>query len=198
MGLSSNSFSVSDFYSTKSLSIKRRCSLSTDPPIITQKPRVQASPLLHSPPETLSVRGRDIIAAFIQWPSSIESQPHWSQWTLGFNREVHWRYGNVEKQIESAEQLYVADSEPTRLRDERVRTHFNFNTIVHIWPLIVWHYRGSRASLAVLKKSPLLDIDIYLIIPYVINIKKTTHTDKHHWRCVRKRWWELSALVFKD
>ncbi len=102
MGLSSNSFSVSDFYSTKSLSIKRRCSLSTDPPIITQKPRVQASPLLHSPPETLSVRGRDIIAAFIQWPSSIEelkkncsNQPHWSQWTLGFNREVHWRYGNV-------------------------------------------------------------------------------------------------------
>ncbi len=45
------------FYSTKSLSIKRRCSLLTDPPIITQKPGVQASPLLHSPPETLSIRG---------------------------------------------------------------------------------------------------------------------------------------------
>ncbi len=29
-------------------------------------------------------------------------------------------------------------------------------TIVHIWPLIHWHYRGSRASLAVLKKSPLV------------------------------------------
>ncbi len=54
------------FYSTKSLSIKRRCSLSTDPPIITQKPGVQASPLLHLLPETLSVPGRDIIAAFIQ------------------------------------------------------------------------------------------------------------------------------------
>jgi hypothetical protein len=61
------------FYSTKSLSIKRRCSLSADPPIITQTPSVQASPLLHSPPETLSVRGRDIIAAFIQWPSSFEA-----------------------------------------------------------------------------------------------------------------------------
>ena len=34
-----------------------------DPPIITRKPRVQASPILHSPTETLSVRGRDIIAA---------------------------------------------------------------------------------------------------------------------------------------
>ncbi len=61
------------FYSTKPLSIKRRCGLSTDPPIITQKPGVQASPLLHSPPVTLSVRGRDIIAAFIQWPSSFEA-----------------------------------------------------------------------------------------------------------------------------
>ncbi len=61
------------FYSTKLLSIKRRCSLSTDPPLITQKPGVQASPLLHSPPETLSVHGRDIIAAFIQWPSSFEA-----------------------------------------------------------------------------------------------------------------------------
>ncbi len=61
------------FYSTKLLSIKRRCSLSTDHPIITQKPGVQASPLLHSPPETLRVRGRDIIAAFIQWPSSFEA-----------------------------------------------------------------------------------------------------------------------------
>ncbi len=89
------------FYSTKSLSIKRRCSLSTDPPIITQKPGVQASTLLHSPPETLSVRGPDIITAFIQWllfwstEKNCSNQPHWSQWTLGFNREIHWRYGNV-------------------------------------------------------------------------------------------------------
>ncbi len=29
--------------------------------------------------------------------------------------------GMNEKEIESAEQLYVADSEPTRLRDERVQ-----------------------------------------------------------------------------
>ena len=34
-----------------------------DPPIITQKPSIQASPLLHSASETLSVRGRDIIKA---------------------------------------------------------------------------------------------------------------------------------------
>ncbi len=32
------------FYSTTSLSIKTRCSLSTDPPIITQKPEVPATP----------------------------------------------------------------------------------------------------------------------------------------------------------
>ncbi len=32
------------FYSTTSLSIKTRCSLSTDPPIITQKPGVPATP----------------------------------------------------------------------------------------------------------------------------------------------------------
>ncbi len=90
------------FYSTKSLSIKRRCSLSTDPPIITQKPVVQASPLLHSPPETLSVRGRDIIAAFIQWPSSFEalkktvqSSPLKSMDARLQQGNTLWRYGNV-------------------------------------------------------------------------------------------------------
>ncbi len=72
-GLGNCALASATFYSTKSLSIKRRCSLSTDPPIIMQKPGVQASPLLHSPTETLSVRGRDIIAAFIQWPSSFEA-----------------------------------------------------------------------------------------------------------------------------
>ena len=60
------------FYSTKSLSI-RRCRFSTDPPIIAQKPGVHAMPLLHSPAETLSIRGRDIIAAIIQWPYSFEA-----------------------------------------------------------------------------------------------------------------------------
>ncbi len=65
-GLSLNGFSSVTFYSTKSLSIKRRCSLSTDPPIIMLKPGVQASPFLHSAPEMPSVRGWDIIAAFIQ------------------------------------------------------------------------------------------------------------------------------------
>ncbi len=89
-------------YSTKSLSIKRRCSLSTDPPIITQKPGVQASPLLHSPPETLSVRWRDIIAAFIQCPSSFEalkklfkSAPLKSIDARLQQGNVLWRYGNV-------------------------------------------------------------------------------------------------------
>ncbi len=32
--------------------------------------------------------------------------------------------GMYEKEIESADLLYVADSEQTRFRDERVRTHF--------------------------------------------------------------------------
>ncbi len=32
--------------------------------------------------------------------------------------------GMYEKEIESADLLYVADSERTRLRDERVLTHF--------------------------------------------------------------------------
>ncbi len=32
--------------------------------------------------------------------------------------------GMYEKEIESANLLYVADSEQTRLRDERVLTHF--------------------------------------------------------------------------
>ncbi len=101
------------FYFSKSLSIKRRCSLSTDPPIITQKPRVQASPLLHSPPETLSIRGRDIIAAFIQWPSSIEELKKTVKSSpievnrLGFNREMHCdATGMYEKEIESAELVF--------------------------------------------------------------------------------------------
>ncbi len=91
------------FYSAKSMSIKRRCSLSTDPPIITQNPGVQASPLLHSPPETLSVRGLDIISAFIQWPSSFEalkklfkSAPLKSiDARLQQGNAGKWRYGNV-------------------------------------------------------------------------------------------------------
>ncbi len=46
-------------------------------------------------PETLSVRGRDIIAALSNdrlvskhWKNCLK-QPHWSQWTLGFNRVMH-------------------------------------------------------------------------------------------------------------
>ncbi len=103
-----------------------RWSLSTHPPIITQKPGVQASSLLHSPPEKLSVRGRDITAAFIQWPSSFEALKKTVQISpIDFNREMHRdTTGMYEKQIESADLLYVADSEQTRLRNERVRTHF--------------------------------------------------------------------------
>ncbi len=86
----------------KSLSINRRCSLSTVPPIITQKPGVQASPLLHSPPETLSVRGRDIISAFIQWLCRFEalkklfkSAPLKSIDARLQQGNALWRYGNV-------------------------------------------------------------------------------------------------------
>ncbi len=89
------------FYSAKMLSIKRRCSLLTNPPIIMQKPRVQASPL-HSPPEMLSVRGWDIITACIQWPSSFKalkklfkSAPLKSTDTRLQQGNALWRYGNV-------------------------------------------------------------------------------------------------------
>ncbi len=83
-------------------------------------------------PEKLSVRGWDIIVAFINWTSSFEAlkkncsnQPHWSQWTLSFNREMHCdTTGMYEKEIESADLLYVADSEQTHLQNERVQTHF--------------------------------------------------------------------------
>ncbi len=122
------------FYSTKSLSIKRRGSLSTDPPIITQKPGVQASPLLHSPPETLSVRGRDIIAAFIQWPSSFEalkklfkSAPLKSINARLQQGNALWRYGNVGKGNWVSQPAICSRtnySERTPLRDERVLTHF--------------------------------------------------------------------------
>ena len=47
------------FYSSISLSIKRQLSLT---PNITEAQR-PGPPTLHSPPETLSVRGRDLIAA---------------------------------------------------------------------------------------------------------------------------------------
>ncbi len=44
---------------------------------------------------------------------------------LGFDREMHCdATGMYEKEIESADLLYVADSEWTRLRDERVLMHF--------------------------------------------------------------------------
>ncbi len=100
-GIASASASAT-FYSTKSLSIKKTCSLLTDPAIITQKPGVQASPFLHSPPEMLSVHERDIIAAFIQWPSSFEalifffiSAPLKSIDARLQQGNALWRYGNV-------------------------------------------------------------------------------------------------------
>ncbi len=70
-----------------------------------QKPGVQAS----------------IIAEFIQWPSSFKALKK----PLGFNREMHCdATGMYEKEIQSADLLYVADSERTCLRDERVLTRF--------------------------------------------------------------------------
>ncbi len=44
---------------------------------------------------------------------------------LGFNCEMHWDdTGMYEEEIESADLLYVADSERTRLQDECVLMHF--------------------------------------------------------------------------
>ncbi len=44
---------------------------------------------------------------------------------LGFDKENNCdATGIYEKEIESADLLYLADSERTRLRDERVLTHF--------------------------------------------------------------------------
>ena len=81
-----------------------------DPPIITQKPSAQASPPLHSTPETLSVCGRDIIAALAnecdsrRTKKSCSMQPHLSGWTLNFNRQTHRDATEMyEKEIESVD-----------------------------------------------------------------------------------------------
>ncbi len=110
MGLSSNSFSVSDFYSTKSLSIKRRCSLSTDPPIITQDARSPGQPTPPFIPETLSVRGRDIIAALSNdhlvskhWKKLFKAAPLKSMDAGLQQSNALYATGMNEKEIESAD-----------------------------------------------------------------------------------------------
>ena len=65
-----------------------------------------------------------------------------------------------EEDIESVHLRSAADSEPTRLQHGRLLTHFLVNEMygIYLTTFYFFYFRGSRASLAVLEKSPLLGI----------------------------------------